>query len=162
LIGGSGFIACFCGGLLFAVLDSEKRRESLDASEYAGNTLSLLTWVLFGSALLVQYLTAVNWTAVLYALLSLTVLRMLPVALALAGSGIPPAEKLFLGWFGPRGLASIVFLVMYLDAELPGTSIVVETVVWTITLSVILHGISANPRATLLATFEQKADKGST
>jgi len=87
---------------------------------------------------------------VLYAVLSLTLIRMLPVYLALAGLGLNTKEKLFIGWFGPRGLASIVFGVIVLDAHLPGGVTLVATVVCTILLSIVAHGLSAGPLAAAL------------
>ena len=86
-----------------------------------------------------------------YALLSLTVVRMLPVALSLAGTAVPASDRLFIGWFGPRGLASIVFGVIVLDAGLPGTATIAATIVCTVLLSVIMHGVTANPLVRRLA-----------
>jgi NhaP-type Na+/H+ or K+/H+ antiporter len=82
---------------------------------------------------------------VLYALLSLTVIRMLPVFLCLLGTPIGTGEKLFIGWFGPRGLASIVFAIMVFDAQLPGNRTLMTTVACTVLLSVLAHGVTANP-----------------
>jgi sodium/hydrogen antiporter len=81
---------------------------------------------------------------VLYAVLSLTVIRMLPVFLCLLGTSIGTAEKLFIGWFGPRGLATIVFAIMVFDAHLPGNNVVLPTVACTVFLSVIAHGMTGN------------------
>ena len=91
------------------------------------------------------------WQVLAYALLSLTVIRMLPVFLVLTGRKLRTDEKLFIGWFGPRGLASIVFGLIVLEEHLPGGSTINVTVVCTILLSVILHGITANPLVALLA-----------
>ena len=79
---------------------------------------------------------------------SLTIIRMLPVFVCVAGRGLRTDTKLFLGWFGPRGLASIVFAVMVIDHHLPNGDILVATTGWTILLSVLAHGLSANPLAT--------------
>ena len=98
--------------LLFGVLAKDVREEFLRAAEGTGDTLALLTWVIFGSAIVGQAVGHFNWLILLYALLSLTVIRMLPVFLSLAGSGVDTEGKLFIGWFGPRGLASIVFAVI--------------------------------------------------
>jgi NhaP-type Na+/H+ or K+/H+ antiporter len=86
-------------------------------------------------------------TVVLYAILSLTLIRMLPVFFCLTGFRTSTEGKLFIGWFGPRGLASIVFAVIVVNANLPNTGILAMTVVCTVILSIILHGISANPWA---------------
>ena len=90
---------------------------------------------------------ALNWRVVLFSLLSLTVIRMLPVSLSLAGLGIRLDAQLFLGWFGPRGLASIVFAVIVLGHEVAGWDTLSTTVVFTVTLSILAHGLSATPLA---------------
>ena len=83
----------------------EEKEDLLRAAEGTGDTLALLTWVVFGAAVAGVLFTEVSWSAVCYAVLSLTVIRMLPVFLVLSGMGLTVADKLFLGWFGPRGLA---------------------------------------------------------
>ena len=153
LLGGSGFIAAFSGGLLFGALAKTERDQFLLAAEGTGDTLALITWVIFGSAVVGQAIGHFSWLILIYALLSLTVIRMLPVFVALAGSGISTEGKLFIGWFGPRGLASIVFAVIVLDSKLPNADLVAMTVTCTIILSIIAHGISANP---LVAAFAAK------
>jgi sodium/hydrogen antiporter len=87
----------------------------------------------------------VTWAALLYAALSLTVIRMLPVFLCLLGTKTSTAERLFIGWFGPRGLATIVFAVLVADEKLPGNGTIMLTASWTVLLSIIAHGVSANP-----------------
>jgi len=151
LLGGSGFIAAFSGGLFFGILDakvsSKVKEQLLLASEGFGDALALITWVIFGSAVVGQVFDQFSWTVLVYAALSLTVIRMLPVFLSLAGSGVDTEGKLFMGWFGPRGLASIVFAVIVIESDLPGSDMLVLTVATTIILSILLHGISANPWA---------------
>jgi NhaP-type Na+/H+ or K+/H+ antiporter len=147
-LGGSGFIAAFSGGLLVAFMDTHLSREVKDefllASEGTGDTLALITWVIFGSAVVGQAVGNFSWMILLYSVLSLTVIRMLPVFLCLAGSGIDTEGKLFIGWFGPRGLASIVFVVMVVNSGLPDSGVLAMTVVCTIMLSILVHGITAN------------------
>ena len=157
LLGGSGFIAAFSGGLLFGALAQTERDQFLLAAEGTGDTLALITWVIFGSAVVGQAIGHFSWLILIYALLSLTVIRMLPVFVALAGSGISTEGKLFIGWFGPRGLASIVFAVIVLDSKLPNADLVAMTVTCTIILSIIAHGITANP---LVAAFAAKTRSG--
>jgi len=151
-IGGSGFIACFAGGLLLGALLPEHRRERLRGAEGLGEALSLMTWLVFGSIVASQLLNHARLAFILYAGLSLTVIRMLPVALCLLGARVTIAESLLVGWFGPRGLTSIVFAIMVFDAELPGNRTLLATVAWTVVLSVIAHGLTANSFARLLAT----------
>ncbi len=160
LLGGSGFIAAFSGGLLFGALAKDERDEFLRAGEGTGDTLALITWVIFGSAVVAQAVGNFNWSILLYAVLSLTVIRMLPVFLALAGSGISTSGKLFIGWFGPRGLASIVFAVIVLNSKLPHGDLIAMTVVCTILLSIIAHGLTANPLvAAFAASIKRSAGK---
>ena len=150
-LGGSGFIAAFSGGLLMAFMEkdlSKKVKEDyLLTSEGAGDTLALITWVTFGAAVVGQAIGYFSWTILLYSFLSLTVIRMLPVFLCLTGSGIDTEGKLFIGWFGPRGLASIVFAVMVVNSGLPDSGPLAMTVVCTIVLSIVAHGVTANPWA---------------
>ncbi|WP_193164756.1 cation:proton antiporter [Microbulbifer hainanensis] len=155
-IGGSGFIAAFSGGLLFGALAREEKSELLTAAEGIGDTLALLTWVVFGAAVVGNYFGQLTWSVLLYALLSLTVVRMLPVYLCLAGTGPNRFEKWFMGWFGPRGLASIVFGVIVLGKQLPGSETISLVVVCTVLLSVIAHGLSANPLVARLARAEKR------
>jgi NhaP-type Na+/H+ or K+/H+ antiporter len=156
-IGGSGFIACFGGGLLLGALLPEHKHERLRGAEGLGEALSLMTWLVFGSIVAGQLLNYANPVFILYAVLSLTVIRMLPVALCLLGARVTMAESLFVGWFGPRGLASIVFAIMVFDAKLPGNLTLMATVAWTVVLSVIAHGLTANTFARLLASQHRPA-----
>jgi sodium/hydrogen antiporter len=143
--GGSGFIACFVGGLLLSRLGPRHKHEFLRGAEHAGEALALLTWVAFGGIAVARAIDRVTWPSLIYAVLSLSVIRMLPVFLCLIGTKTSTADKLFIGWFGPRGLATIVFAVLVLDEKLPGNDTIMPAAAWTILLSVIAHGISANP-----------------
>lgn len=154
-LGGSGFIAAFSGGLLFGWLIPTGKQRLLAEAESAGDVLALITWVVFGAAVIGPYLNAISWQVVLYAVLSLTVVRMLPVFLCLHGTIASKPEKLFMGWFGPRGLASIVFGVIVLGEKLPGGDTISLTVGITILLSVIAHGLTANPLASRLGRGER-------
>jgi len=144
-VGGSGFIACFVGGLLLSGLRERHKGELLHGAESTGETLALITWVVFGAVVVARLLDRVSWPALLYAVLSLTVIRMLPVFLCLLGTRTSAADKLFIGWFGPRGLATIVFAVLVLDEKLPGNDTIMLAAGWTVLLSVFAHGVSANP-----------------
>jgi len=150
-LGGSGFIACFVGGLIFGGLIQRQKAALLKAADGTGDVLSMITWFIFGALFIGDCLLAPQWQAIVYALLSLSVIRILPVCLAVIGMGLKTDSKLFMGWFGPRGLASIVFIVMVNEANLPGANTLVQAVTWTVLLSVILHGITANPLANAYA-----------
>ena len=150
-LGGSGFIACFVGGMLFGGIAKDLKHGLLLAAEGTGDTLALLTWVIFGAAIIGKTIDHFTWEVVIYAVLSLTLIRMLPIVLVLTGLNLRTDEKLFIGWFGPRGLASIVFAVIVLNHDLPGGGTIVITAVCTILLSIIAHGLSANPLVATLA-----------
>lgn len=143
-LGGSGFIAAFVGGMIFGGLTQKHKEEFLNGAEGTGDTLSLVTWFAFGAVAVGPQVSQLSVPIVAYALLSLTVVRMLPVFLCVSGMGQHPDTKLFIGWFGPRGLASIVFIVMVGAENLPEKEVLIATVTWTIVGSVVLHGISAN------------------
>ncbi|WP_324043917.1 cation:proton antiporter [Aeromonas dhakensis] len=148
-LGGSGFIAAFVGGLLMGRKLGEHKHAYLDSCEGYGDLLSVVIWMVFGATLMPMLAELLHWQYWLYAAASLTLLRMLPVWLSLLGTGLKLELKLFIGWFGPRGLASIVFAVMVLQNEpaLLGQRPIIATVLCTIILSVILHGLTANPWA---------------
>lgn len=146
LIGGNGFIAAFVSGLVFGNVVRGRCGFIFEFAEAEGNFLVLLTFLIFGAAILPTAFGAVDWAVLLYAVLSLTAIRMIPIAISLIGSGLRPATVAFLGWFGPRGLASILFALFILD-EVPvpaGQHIAVITVV-AVALSIVVHGITAAP-----------------
>jgi len=143
--GGSGFIAAFVGGAVFGKIAG---REPDDAafSEEIGGVLNGVTLIVFGAAVLGSMWSQMRLVDVFYAVLSLTIVRMVPVAIAMVGSHARAPTVLFLGWFGPRGLASIVFGVVVVEAAgLPHTSTLVIAVTVTVALSVLAHGITAAP-----------------
>ena len=119
-----------------------------DLSEQVGNVLNGVTFLLFGAILLGPALGELSWKLVLYAVLSLTVVRMLPVAIAMLGTRARPTTLSFMGWFGPRGLASIVFAVIILEeSNLPHEHTILLAIYLTVGLSVFVHGITAAPLA---------------
>jgi NhaP-type Na+/H+ or K+/H+ antiporter len=145
LAGGSGFIACFTGGLLYSVINRKYKHDLLQEAEGAGDTLSMFTWIIFGSVVIAENLKYFTWNIIIYAFLSLTVIRMVPVLISLIHTGLTGREKMFISWFGPRGLASIVFAIIIFDIGLPHKGTLVLTAACTIMLSVVLHGFTANP-----------------
>ena len=147
-LGGSGFIAAFIAGAIFGGLVSQESEQASRLSEELGELLGGVTFLAFGAVLLGPALEHVSWQIALYAVLSLTLARLLPVAIAMIGSGARAPTVAFLGWFGPRGLASIVFAVIVVEeAHLPGAQTILVTTYVTIGLSVIAHGITAAPLA---------------
>ncbi len=151
---GSGYIAAFTGGMLFGYLAKDATHKLVLAAEGTGETLALVTWMLFGAMVIGPAFQAFSWEVVVYALLSLTVIRVVPIFLSLGGLGESVSSRLFLGWFGPRGLASIVFAIIVINAEVPGGELLALVVICTVLLSLVAHGISANPLAKWLGNKE--------
>lgn len=148
--GTNGFVAAFVAGLAFGTVLGGDRKDILAFTEEAGTLLSLLVWFAFGAVMLVPGLEAADWRAVVFAVLALTVVRMAPVWLSLTGSGLDRATIAFVGWFGPRGLASVVFGLIAVDALAPADAqVVLGAVVVTVALSVLAHGVTASPLARL-------------
>lgn len=149
--GGNGFVAAFVGGLVFAAASKGRLRESVEFTEDLALFGSFLVWALFGALLVAPQLAGeASGTSILYAVLSLTLVRMVPVALAMMGTGLRPASVAFMGWFGPRGLASVVFtLIAFETLEHEGlvSEPLLEIATWTVFLSVIAHGLTAGPLA---------------
>jgi sodium/hydrogen antiporter len=147
-VGGNGFVAAFCGGLAFGATAGRRGRAELVFLEQASGLVSLLVWLAFGVIAIPILLEGLSPMLVLYAVLSLTIVRMVPVAIATIGSGLDRNTVLFVGWFGPRGLASLVFALLALE-ELgeSETSHAVTVIAATVFLSVIAHGASAAPLA---------------
>lgn len=151
---GSGYIAAFSGGMLFGVIARNDTHDLVHSAEGIGEVLALLTWMLFGVAVLGDVLALATWSVVIYALLSLTLIRMVPNYLALSRSGEPVNARLFLGWFGPRGLASLVFAIIVLEEGVAGGEFIALVVACTVVLSLVLHGVSANPLARWIARVD--------
>jgi NhaP-type Na+/H+ or K+/H+ antiporter len=144
---GNGFIAAFVGGLGFAAAGREAAR-FVPFVEETGALVSLLVWLLFGVIAVVPALEGLTWQTAAYAVLSLTLIRMLPVAVALLGTGLGRATIAFVGWFGPRGLASVVFGLLALEAlGEQAAKPAVSVIAFTVLLSVIAHGLTAEPLA---------------
>jgi len=148
-VGGSGFIAAFVGGLVFGALRHRVGGEVGYMLEELGALLGAATFVVFGGGFLEPALGDITWAVAGYAILSLTLVRMLPVAIAMLGTRARPPTVAFVGWFGPRGLASIVFAVLIVEGSgtLPHEGVLLTTIYATVGLSVLLHGLTAAPLA---------------
>jgi NhaP-type Na+/H+ or K+/H+ antiporter len=156
-LGGSGFIAAFVAGMTFRLALGRDPERLNELSEQVGNVLNGVTFVLFGAILLGPALGELTWELGLYAVLSLTVVRMLPVAIATLGSRARPPTVGFLGWFGPRGLASIVFaLIVVEESNLPHEHLIVLAIYLTVGLSVFAHGLTAAPLANRYARWYEE------
>ena len=162
-VGGSGFIAAFVGGLIFGALRHRVGGEVGYMLEELGALLGAATFVVFGGGFLEPALGDITWAVAGYAILSLTLVRMFPVAIAMLGTDARPQTLGFLGWFGPRGLASIVFAVLIVESTgtLPHERLLLTTIYATVGLSVLLHGLSAAPLARRYGTwYARRAPSG--
>ncbi len=152
-LGGNGFIAAFVAGLAFARAATTEGADVQDFTEDEGELLTAVTFFVFGAAIAGPRLDNWSWEIGLYALASLTVVRVVPVLIALARSGTLLETRLFLGWFGPRGLASILFaLLVSQELDSPHVDTILEIAVWTVLASIYAHGVSASPWAARLGT----------
>ena len=144
---GNGFVAAFCGGLAFGAAAGRRAPAELLFLEQAGSLVSMLVWFAFGALAIPIVLVRADLAVVAYAILSLTLVRMVPVALACWGAGLDRKTVLFVGWFGPRGLASLVFALLALEDLGTAADDVVAIIGVTVLLSVLAHGLSASPLA---------------
>lgn len=146
-IHGNGFVAAFCGGLAFGAVAGRRGPAELVFLEQAGGLVSLLIWLAFGAFSVSILLARINLVVVLYAILSLTLVRMLPVMISCVGAGLGRKTVAFVGWFGPRGLASLVFALLALEELGAAADQAIAVIGATVFLSVLAHGLSAEPLA---------------
>jgi NhaP-type Na+/H+ or K+/H+ antiporter len=161
LIGGNGFIAAFCFGLASRIFAGKEETEDLyEYAETEVTVLMLLTFTLFGAVMLPPAIETVNPEILLFAVLSLTLVRMLSVAISMVGAKIRPVTSLFLGWFGPRGIASILYVFIVLESEnLPGLELIYGVTMITVLLSIFSHGITAAPLANRYGARMETVDR---
>lgn len=160
-LGGSGFIAAFIGGLALGYVVKDAGKILIDFSETEGQLLNLTVFYLLGIVVL-PLLYSLTWEIILYAILSLTIIRMIPVAISLIGTKLGLDSVLFIGWFGPRGLASIVLALLALEElkVFPGDNIFLSVVFITVLISVFAHGFTASPLSNIYARRnKQKNEK---
>lgn len=148
LADGNGFVAAFIAGLAFGHIAQDHCDTAADFTEDQGQLLALLTFMFFGALLVGPRLSELTPQIAIYVVLSLTALRMIPVAVSLIGLGLELPTVGYLGWFGPRGLASILFGLFVVEhADLPHAELMLTVVTWTVLVSVVAHGLSASPLA---------------
>ena len=149
---GNGFISAFVGGLAFGTVRGRRGEPLVPFVEETGALVSLLVWLAFGAVAVAPAVESLTWQIVLYAVLSLTVIRMVPVAVALVGAGLGRATVAVVGWFGPRGLASVIFALLALE-DLGSRTVhnAVAVITITVMISVVAHGATADPLATRYA-----------
>lgn len=163
LIGANAFIAAFVGGLVFGAVSTTlaEEHESAELLETSADLLGFLVWFLFGGLLLRVFAEGMRWQWLLIAVLALTVLRLVPVALAMLGSGFRRPTVAFMGWFGPRGLATIVFGLLALEelgVDSPFIRDVAGPLSVTVVLSVFAHGFSAGPLSKAYGAWAERTD----
>jgi NhaP-type Na+/H+ or K+/H+ antiporter len=140
--------------MVFGAIRRDEGGEVTRLTEEVGDVLSGVTLLVFGAVLLSPTLHTIDWRIGLYAIASLTVVRMLPVTIAMLGTGARGPTVAFLGWFGPRGLASVVFaLIVVEDAHLPHAGTMLSATYATVALSVLVHGVTAAPLARRYASW---------
>ena len=162
-LGGNGFVAVFVAGILFGYFTRHLLREATEFTEVVGTIFSLFVWTIFGSTLVIPLLQNFNLIAFIYALLSLTVIRMLPVAISMIRKRLRLDTVLMMGWLGPRGLASVVFMIMAYESSQEAQAspdLMLSMAGWTIFLSVLLHGVTALPLANWYANRLAASEAG--
>ena len=158
MIGGNGFIAAFVAGAIFGNRVRDRCTFLFEFAEAEGHLLVLMTFLVFGGAIVPEAIGGIGWAVVIYAIVSLTAVRMAPIAISLIGAGLKRPSVAFLGWFGPRGLASILFALFVLeDGAIAGAEIIQVVVTVTCGLSILAHGLSAAPLAALYGAFIDRA-----
>jgi len=152
---GNGFIAAFFAGMMLGSRTPEIRERIREFGEAESHAMILFIFLLFGFILIPFSYPFWDWQAVVYALLSLTVIRMVPVAISLRGTGLTPSSVGFIGWFGPRGIASVLYLLMVmLEVGTEGYEKIISIITLTIFLSIFLHGITAVPFSKIFSVPE--------
>jgi sodium/hydrogen antiporter len=147
-MGANGFVAAFVAGMAFGSLIPSELEPTIAFTDVTGEVLSLLMWFVVGAAMVVPAFQDAQWQDVVFAVLSLTVIRMVPVAIACLGLQLDRQTVAFIGWFGPRGLASVIFALLAVDTlDSPDANRVLAAVTVTVVLSVVAHGITASPFA---------------
>lgn len=148
---GNGFIAAYFAGMMLGTRTEEIRERIREFGEAESQAMILFIFLLFGMLLIPFSYPYWDWRALLYAASSLTLIRMLPVALSLIGTGLSMPTTLFIGWFGPRGIASVLYLLMAIIQLGPeGYERMISVITLTVMLSIFLHGITAVPFSRLL------------
>ncbi len=159
-VDGNGFVAAFIGGLAFGATAGRGGVKEVEYVEQTAGLAAVVSWLFFGAVAVAGLHDGVTWSVVGYAVLSLTLIRMLPVAVALLGAGFDRATVAFVGWFGPRGLASVIFALLALD-DLDGAAHeAIDVIALTVLLSVLAHGLTATPLARRYGRTQRAARPG--
>jgi NhaP-type Na+/H+ or K+/H+ antiporter len=157
---GSGFVAAFAGGLAFAFM--AKRAgvpPDIQVSDAAGQLLELMVFAMFGSYAVVVGWRDAGWRVVVFAVLALFAVRMVAVSVALIRSDLPARNRLFIGWFGPRGIGTLVLGLLVVErGQIEQESLIIQVVVVTVTLSLVLHSLTAWPGIKWLTAVPEETE----
>jgi NhaP-type Na+/H+ or K+/H+ antiporter len=160
VLGGSGFIGAFAGGMIFGLASEARTTEDNALTGYLGAVFDAVSFLLVGAMLIPFAMDQLTWPIVAYAVLSLVVIRAVTVAAAMVGSGARWQTVTFMGWFGPRGLATVVFTVLLFDANVPNGNLIASVAIVGVTLSVFAHGFTAPPLVAAYAKWWAGASAG--
>ena len=160
-VGGNGFIAAFVAGMSAGRITEVCSEKILDFTEDEGQLLNLVVFFIFGVSA-IGFLDGAGWQVYLYGLLALTLVRMLPVAVSLTGAGLRRSSVAFIGWFGPRGLASIILALIVVEEEpdLPALPTLFAAMTVTVMVSIFAHGITARPLSRIYGKALADAEEG--
>jgi sodium/hydrogen antiporter len=158
-VGGSGFVAAFAGGLAYALASArgkDDEEEMAEVSDAAGQVLELVVFAIFGAVAVVPAWRDAGWRVILFAVLTLVVVRVVAVAVALVGSGMTTRSTLFIGWFGPRGIGTLVLaLVVLEEGDVTRGAVIVQAAIVVVTLSLVLHSLTVLPGIRLLGPTDR-------
>jgi NhaP-type Na+/H+ or K+/H+ antiporter len=161
-VDGNGFVAAFIGGLAFGATAGRGGVKEVQYVEQTAELAAVGSWLFFGAVAVAGLRDGVSWTVVGYAVLSLTLIRMLPVAISLLGAGFDRETVAFVGWFGPRGLASVIFALLALEDLHGAAHEATDVIALTVLFSVLAHGLTAIPLATRYGRTQRAAGPGPT
>ncbi len=159
-LGANGFVAAFWAGIAVGNFSRAICACLFEFAEAEIQLLTALVFMAFGAVMVPAALSELTWHCVLYAVLSLTVIRMVPMALSLVGAHLLPRSILFLAWFGPRGIASILYVYLALEHDNPGFEFMFGVVTFTVLLSVFLHGMTAYPASVRYGKWIEEHERG--
>jgi NhaP-type Na+/H+ or K+/H+ antiporter len=158
-VGGSGFMAAFVAGITFGNHIRSIYPDICEFSEGVSHLLTVVAFLVFGALILGPSVEAMTWGMVVFAVVALTAVRMVPVAVSLIGTGLGRPSVLYIGWFGPRGLASLVFAgTAVVESDPAGAQFIVAVVSVTVAMSVVAHGMSAVPLSQTYAKWFRRMD----
>ena len=155
---GNGYISAFFTGLLYGNIAPNLRKSVEEFAESEGEFLVMISFLIFGLVFVPDMVEYLNFNVIIYALISLTLIRMIPIVIGMGRLNVDMPTRFFISWFGPRGIASILYIIVAVHklGSIQGHEEIFATASLTILLSIILHGISAQPLAKIFAKSQKK------